>query len=73
MANKVIMGDTNVESKNFTNLIFIENVSEEEKVCRYGCNQSIQTFSWNLILIYPRGGGCKIRMRVGSKRAFYVS
>ena len=66
MANKVLMGDTNVESKKFTNLIFIESLPEEEKVCRYLRSQSTQTFSCDLILIYPRGDGCKIRMCMGS-------
>ena len=44
MASKVLMGDINVESKNFTNLIFIESLSEEEKVCRYGRSQLIKNF-----------------------------
>ena len=73
MASKVLMGDINVESKNFTNLIFIESLSEEDKVCRYGRSHSTQTFSCDQILIFSRGDGCKISMRMGSKWAFYVS
>ena len=61
-----------LESNNFDNLIFTESLSEEVKLCRYGRSQSTQTFSYDLILIYPCVDDCKIRMRMGSKWALYV-
>ena len=60
MGIKILIGDTTIESKKFTNLIFIESLRGEEKFCRYGRSQSIQTFSKFLILIYTCGDGFEI-------------